>query len=226
MRAWLVPAVAAIACAAAPAQAAETPPRLVPDWKQSHLQEGGDLTVRSLYRLAMCLRVRNRPAAEALLASAPSSAEENALLRAAIPSGPTDCPIRNTRLAIRSAILFRGAVAEALYNGDRTRPRTTSALPLAETFEASGQGSDFAVARWVARCAVRREPRLAHEVVKWNIGAFGELRALRSLEPTFIACLPPGKQLRISRINIRALIAEELYGASVAYKEAFANAGS
>lgn len=206
------------------AAAAEKPLPLIPDWKQSHLLEGGDPTVRSLYRLAICVSQRNRQAAEALLASAPDSAEEKALLRTAVPSGPTDCPIRNTRLVIRSAILLRGAIAESIYNGERVRPRTTSALSLTEVFQPSEPGSDFATARWVALCAVRREPRLAHDVLKWNIGAVGEERALRLLKPTFIACLPPGQRLRVSRINIRALIAEELYRASITFKESFANA--
>lgn len=206
---------------AAPAE--KQPPR-VPDWKQSHLHEGGDPTVRSLYRLAICLSLRKRQAAEALLASAPGSAEENAQLHAAVPSGPTDCPIWNARLVIRSAILLRGAIAEALYNGGGLKPRSASALALTDAFQPSQQGSEFAVARWVAHCAVRREPRLAHDVLKWNIGAVGEERALRLLKPAFLACLPAGERLRISRINIRALIAEELYRASVTFKESFANA--
>lgn len=182
------------------------------------------MTVRSLYRLAICLRLQKGQAAEALLASAPGSAQEKALFRAAIPSGQTECPIRNTRLVIRSAILLRGAIAEAFYNGGSFKPRGESALPLAEAFQPSNEGSEFAVARWVARCAVRRQPRLAHEVLKWNIGAMGEGRALRALKPTFIGCLPPGERLLIARLNMRALIAEELYRASVTFKESFANA--
>lgn len=217
-------ALALAGCLVSGAASAEKQLPLVPDWKQSHLQEGGDPTVRSLYRLAICVRLKQRQAAEALLASAPGSAEENALLRAAVPSGPTDCPIRNTRLVIRSAILLRGAIAESIYNGGGFRPRKASALSLTDALQPSEQGSEFAVARWVAHCAVRREPRLAHDVLKWNIGAVGEQRALRLLKPAFIACLPSGERLRISRINIRALIAEELYRASITFKESFANA--
>lgn len=203
---------------------AETRPSPIPSWKQSHLQEGGDATVRSIYRLAVCVRLKKRQAAEALLASAPGSAQENALLHAAVPSGPTDCPIRNTRLVIRSAILLRGAIAESIYNGEGLRPRAASALPATEALQPSKSGSELGVARWVARCAVRRGPRLAHEMLKWNIGAVGEARALHSLKPAFIACLPPGERLQISRLNMRALIAEELYRASVTFKESFANA--
>jgi hypothetical protein len=206
------------------AAAAESQPPLIPDWKQSHLLEGGDAGVRAVYRLAVCTRRERRQAAEALLATAPGSPQETAALAAAMPSGKTGCPIKAARLTIHSRILARGALAEALYNGDGARPRAASALPLGETFQPSRYGSEFVVARWVARCAVRREPRLAHEVVKWNPGAVGEARALGLLKPVFIACLPPGERLQISRINIRALIAEELYRASVTFKESFAYA--
>jgi hypothetical protein len=218
----LVALAAGCAAAAVPATAKPLPP--VPSWKQSHLEEGGNLTVRSVYSLAVCLRARKRQAAEALLGAAPGSAEENALLHAAIPSGQTDCPIRNARLVIHSAILLRGAIAEALYNGDGVKPRAASALPDAEPSQPFEQGSAMGIGRRVARCAVRREPRLAHEVLKWNIGAFGEERALRALKPVFIACLPPGERLQVARINIRALIAEELYRASVTFKESFVHA--
>jgi hypothetical protein len=203
---------------------AATAPRLVPDWKQSHLEEGGDATVRSLYRLAICLRLQKRQAAEALLATAPGSAQEKAALRAAIPSGRTECPIRNSKIVIRSAILLRGAIAEAIYNGEGFKPRSGSALPMTEDLQPSNERPEFIVARRVARCSVQREPRLAHDVLKWNIGAVGEGRALRALKPTFLGCLPAGERLLISRLNMRALIAEELYRASVTFKESFANA--
>lgn len=223
VKARLACALVAAGCGLAGAAAAEKQPPLIPDWKQSHLKEG-DVGVQTLYRLAVCARIHRRQAAEALLATAPNSPEESARLGAAIPSGQTECPIRTTRLVIRSRILVRGALAEALYNGDGRKPRTPVALPLTETFQPSKKGSPLVVGRWLARCAVRREPRLAHGVVKWNPGAVGEARALRLLKPTFIACLPVGERLQVSRLNIRALIAEELYRASITFKESFANA--
>lgn len=215
-------ALAAAACGAAAAPAAEKPPLLIPSWKQSHLKQG-DQAIQAVYRLAACTRIRRREAAEALLATNPGSPEEAARLRVAMPLDQTDCPIR-ARLTIISRVLARGAVAEALYNGDGTKPRTALALPLTEIYRPSRSGSELVVARRVARCAVRREPRLAHGVVKWNFGSVGEERALRFLRPAFLACLPKGERLQISRLNIRALIAEELYRASVTFKESFANA--
>lgn len=213
-------ALAAAACGAGAAPAAEKPPPLIPSWKQSHLKQG-DQGVQAAYRLAACARIKWREAAEALIATSPGSPEEAARLAVAMPSDQTACPIRGGRLTIHSRVFARGAVAEALYNGDRTKPRAASALPLAETYRPSRSGSELVVARWVARCAVRREPRLAHGVVKRGYGSIGEERALGVLRPTFLACLPKGERLQISRLNIRALIAEELYRASVTFKEAF-----
>ncbi len=216
-------ALAAAGFGAAAAPAAEKPAPLIPSWKLSHLEQGNP-GVQAVYRVAACTRIKQREAAEALLATSPGSPEESARLSVAIPASPTDCKIRPTKLTINSRVFARGAVAEALYNGDRTRPRTTSPLPLGEAYRPSSSGSELVVARWVARCAVRREPRLAHQVLKWNYGSIGEGRALGLLRPAFLACLPTGKRLQISRLNIRALIAEELYRASVTFKESFANA--
>ena len=224
MRAWLAPALAAIACVAAPAPAAEKRPRLVPDWKQSHLEEGNQ-TVQAIYRLATCARIQRREAAEAVFATVPGSAEERSRILAAVPPGHDGCPIRVRKLAIRNFVHMRGALAEALYNGDRNRPRAT-ALPLAEAVQASPGGSPLTVARWVALCAVSRNPALAHEVVRFNPGGIGEGRALRALKPTFVGCLPSGERLDVSRLSMRALIAEALYRVSVAHKESFANARS
>ncbi|HEX6376052.1 MAG TPA: hypothetical protein VFZ91_10070 [Allosphingosinicella sp.] len=220
-RRLLVLPLAAMA-AAAPAAAEKQPP-LIPDWKQSHFEEG-NVAVRSLYRLAVCAKIQKRETAEALLATAPGSAREAELVQAVMPSGLTKCPIRTNRLTISGRMLVRGAIAEALYNGDDIKPRTASALPLAEVFQPSRYGSELVVAKWVARCAVRREPRIAHEVVKWNPGGIGEGRALRSLKPTFTTCLPAGERLQVSRLQIRALIAEELYRASLTFKESFTDA--
>ena len=80
------------------------------------------------------------------------------------------------------------------------------------------------MAAWVAHCAVRRDPRSAHEVVQFNPGAIGERRALLTLGPVLAACLPAGERLQVSRLRFRALIAQELYQASLRFKESFTHA--
>lgn len=217
----MVLALAGLAGAAAAAPIDEPP--LIPDWKQSHLEEGNS-AVRSVYMFAVCTRNHKREAAEKLLATAPGSAEETALVDVILPPGYTECPVLAARTTIRSTIFLRGALAEAMYNGDGTRPRAESPLPLAGTFQPAAGGSLATVASSVATCAVRRSPRLAHAVVSNNAGSQREYKALRALEPTLLACLAPGSRLRISRINFRAMIAEQLYRASLSFKESFTNA--
>jgi hypothetical protein len=198
----------------------DKPAPLIPDWKQSHLQEA-DPAIASVYILAVCARNHQRAEAEAFLASRPGSTEEAALKATLMPSGETDCPIRSGTLHVRGSLFFRGAVAEALYNGDGIKPRADSPLPLTETFDSRLAGNATAVGSWVARCAVRRHPVQAHAVLKYNAGSPGEMRALTALRPVFIDCLPAGQPLTLSRIVMRMLIAEELYRASRAFREAF-----
>lgn len=216
--AWALAGTAGTA-AAAPT----TPPPLIPDWKQSHLEEGNS-AIRSVYIYAVCTRNHRREAAERLLATIPGSAEEEAVLREAVPFGRTECPILAARVTIRSRIFLRGAIAEAIYNGEGRKPRTAAALPLTDAEPPSARSPLATIARWVARCAVRRSPLPAHAVVRDNPGSLGETKALRALEPTLRACLPEGSRLGISRINFRAMIAEELYRASLSFKESFSNA--
>ncbi|MFL6845847.1 MAG: hypothetical protein ACJ8ER_13295 [Allosphingosinicella sp.] len=199
--------------------AADKSAPLIPDWKQSHLQEA-DPAIASVYILAVCARNHQRAEAEAFLASRPGSTEEAALKATLMPSGETDCPIRPGTLHVRGTLFVRGAIAEALYNGDGIKPRADSPLPLTETFDSSLASNSTAVGSWVARCAVRRHPAQAHAVLKYNAGSPGEMRALTALRPV-VDCLPAGQPLTVSRIVMRMLIAEELYRASRAFREAF-----
>ena len=223
----LVAALAAsAACTGVEAARLQKPARLVPSWKQSHFEEANPF-VRSVYRYAVCARLYRRESAEALLATRPGSAEEAALIATMLPPNATDCPMRKRKPVKPTRILMRGAVSEAFYNGEHWKPRRRiSALPLDGSLSHSPRSSKVAVARWVARCAVRREPHLTHSMLKYNPGGVGETRSLRALKPVFLACLPDGERLRVSRLNIRALIAEELYLASRSFKTSFANARS
>jgi hypothetical protein len=215
---WLLALLASVASAGPTAK--EAP--LIPDWKQSQFVEG-DPGIRAVYVVALCARNHHRQAVEALLESSPLATDEARLFAEAVPPGQTDCPTRVETLRIKNLYVMRGALAEAIYNGEKRKPKVAS-LPFAEAFPPSGQGKPGVVALWVARCAVRRSPPAAHAVLQFNPGAVGERRALLALGPTFVACLPAGERLQITRLAFRALIAEELYHASVSFKESFAHA--
>ena len=194
----------------------------IPSWRQSHLEESNP-AIRALYVLAVCVRNHRREAVEQLLMTQLGTAEEADAIQRLLPPGEDPCLIGVRDLRISDQALLRGAVAEAVYNGSDIHPR--SAAPLA-TAAASSEMPVTASAggRDVATCAVRRNPMLAHTVVRTNYGTPGELRALRALTPTFLACLPNGAALRVTRLAIRAYLAEALFHASRSFRESFVNA--
>ena len=94
---------------------------------------------------------------------------------------------------------------------------------------------EFAVTSQQRAAAAQAGGRFADEIVPiqtkgGTVDQDGCIRAettqegLSGLKPAFLACLPSGKRLQVSRLNIRAMIAEELYRASITFKESFANA--
>jgi hypothetical protein len=204
--------------------AQEPQQRRVPTWAQSHL-EAGDPSMRALYALAVCARDQRRDAVDAYLDARPGTDEEAAALTRVLPPGRDRCLIMGKTLRIRNSTLLRGALAEAIYNGAKLRPNSSEALPEPQLETIGFRGArDHAVGQWVAICAAHRRPMLAHEVVRHGPGTLGETRALRALEPVFLACLPDGYSLNVSRLAIRALLAESLHRAAQVHKEFFRNA--
>lgn len=218
MMGWLL---SLLALAAQPA-----PARPLPEWPQTQAAER-DRAVRSLYVYAVCVRHERRARAIAFLALPPGSQAERSEEPNVFPR-TTDCAI-DEFLRVRSYDLLRGAVAEAIYNFDRTRPRSADALPI-ETFE-RWRESEFMrgarmdgqreVNRWVARCATHRAPQLAQDLVAQIPGSLRERAALNALRPVFTLCLPQGRAVDASRLMIRTLVAEALYQASRAHPGAF-----
>ena len=185
----------------------------IPSWEQSHFK-AGDASTRALYILAVCIRNHRLEQAEAMLRARPGTPEE----RAAVPLvRPQDeCLMRTTELKIRNLDLLRGALAEAIYNGRRVQPLSTGPLPLnvqALMPRNEKVPRERSIGRLTGACAVERAPAHAHAVVQSNPGDIGEFRALKALESTFASCLPTGTSLRVSRLGIRASIAEALYHA-------------
>lgn len=208
---------------ASPAAAARLPDPRIPSWEVSNFEEANS-SVWALYRLAVCVRDERGSASEAYLRTSPGSPEERAALPLIPPPGKDKCLTRTDRLVIRNHNLLRGAIAEAFYNGSAARPRYPAALP--EAVEAAMPQSDAMapaqrVGRVVGACSARRSPMLAHTALQFNPGGIGELRALKALGPTFLSCLPAGTSLRVSRLSIRASLAEALYHAWRTYPALF-----
>jgi hypothetical protein len=68
-------------------------------------------------------------------------------------------------------------------------------------------------------CATPRQPDLARAVLAADPGTPAEATAVAALNPTFIACVPAGSQIRIDRRMIRFMFAEALYRWSVVQRD-------
>jgi len=195
--------------AAAPA----TEERL-PAWDRWHTNEGNQ-TIRTLRAFGSCA-VRVRAAAvEALLASDPGSAAERAALAALTEGASHPCVYQTTRLTFRSRPVLRGIVAEFAYLGGDPDRRRLEPRPFAAG-DGAGRGQwpdapDWNRGRRLAACTVHRDPRQVHALIGFNHDSPGETRALRALRPAMLACLPGGGPLALSRLAVRAMLAEALY---------------
>lgn len=204
----------AVLAGAMPAAAREPVDPRLPTWEQSQLMEGNQ-AVRTIRAFGYCaIRVRPAPS-EAMVASLPYSAEEQAAEDALTEGADHPCLYQTERMTLRSRPVVRGILAEFMYNRAVPGPRHYQPRPFNERFDPvnarwRGQPNE-ALGRFVATCAVHRDPNPVHLMVRFNHYSPGETRELRALRPTMLACLPEGRSLNVSRLVIRALLAEALY---------------
>ena len=206
------------------AHGASDPDSRIPSWRQSHF-ESGNPAVISLYTAAHCARLRDMNTVNLLLGSAVGSTEERAAFARLLPPEELEtCLSRirydwRNRSMLRGPARLRGALAELDYAGARLRP-----APGGQPRDLSAQQPLSAAPRAVASCAVARSPLLAHEVLRYPYGRPGEQRALQALDATFLACLPEGSRLIVTRLTMRALIAQALYEAARSQSGSFVHA--
>jgi len=175
-------------------------------------------------RAAVCVAGRDSGAADALLATAPYSNDERTravqLLRTAERCLRLRSPIAT------SALLFRGAIAETLYETRFAQPaaaRTPAALasPFFRAADVTGRDDAALLATSfdLAQCAAPRQPDLVRALLATEPGSEAETAALTALYPGFGACVPTGTQLRVDRGGVRAMLAESLYRWSVVQRD-------
>ena len=175
-------------------------------------------------RAVACEIARNRDAGNALLATAPFSAEERTqagtLLRAAQRCLRLPAPIAVTSYS------FRGAVAEAVYENRFATPVAARAPALgAAPLLRPAPGTDAQTVEILAPmyalvdCAAPRQPDLARALLATEPRSPEETVALTAFNPAFIACVPAGTQLRIDPRIMRNLFAEALYRWSVVQRD-------
>lgn len=155
---------------------------------------------RNTLDFAGCALSANPADARALIASAPESAEERALIaKLAGTSGCTDKPKTEA---------LRGAVAERVYLATYPAAPAEPAAGPAAPFKGSGAA---ALANWdITRCVAMRDPVGADMLVRSEVGSGAQKEAIKRISPVIGACVPAGVQIGFDREKMRGLIAEGL----------------
>ena len=171
---------------------------------------------------AACVLGHNATAGNALLATPPySPAEREQATR--LLAEMRRCS-RHSQL-VSSATMIRGAFAEAGVEVGFPTQQAPRTPPLEVTPLIRPTDGDAAFIAQVtpmyqlADCATPRQPDLARAVLATDPGTPAEATAVAALNPTFIACVPAGTQLRIDHRIMRFLFAEALYRWSVVQRD-------
>lgn len=180
-------------------------------------------TAAELSAAAACVIGRNAAAADPILATVPFSANERqAAVR--LIADMQRCMHASAPLSTRITTL-RGALAESLYETRFAAPvaARTPALGAAPLVPPTEGDADFlalvAPMYPLVDCATPRQPDLARAVLVTDPGTPAEATAVAALNPSFIACVPAGSQLRIDPKFLRFLFAEALYRWSVVQRD-------
>ena len=215
------------------AQYGPAPPQQVPDTPANRssppAQASGPASRVDVLRAAGCATGRDTEAADALLATAPFSGDEREravrMLRSAQRCLHSATPIAT------SAMMFRGAVAETLYEARFAQPATAlspaaAAAPFFQPANVAGHENAAILTTHfqVAQCAAPAQPALVRALLATEPGSAEESTALEALYPALGACVPPGSvppgtQLGIDRAAIRGMLAEGLYRWSVVQRD-------
>lgn len=156
---------------------------------------------RNTLEFAGCVATANPADTRALLASAPATADEGALVKklAATP-GCTGKPKEEA---------LRGALAERIYLATYA---AAPAEPAAGAAPAAFAGSGIpALANWdITRCVATRDPVGADMLVRSELGSTAQKDAIKRLSPVIGGCVPAGVQASFDREKMRGLVAEGL----------------
>lgn len=214
------PAVAQYGPPAAP------PPRDLPD--NSAQRAPTEAARADVLRAAACMVGRNADAGAPLLRAAPYSRDEREQATRGLRQAERCLRLRDGLAT--TVLIFRGAVAEALYEAQFAQPPAprdpaAAVLPFfqpaaAATLDnAAGMTPIYAL----ADCTVARHSDLVRALLAADPDSAGEAAALRALNPVWGACVPPNTELAINRREIRAILAESLYRWAVVQRDGAAS---
>ena len=212
----------------ASAQYGPAPPQQVPDTASNRssqpAQPSGPASRVDVLGAAACVTGRDTEAADALLATAPFSRDEREravrMIRSAQRCLRSDNPIST------SAMMFRGGVAETLYETRFAQPATAltpaaGASPFFQAANVAGHENEALLTSHyqLAQCSAPAQPALVRALLATEPGSAEERTALEALYPAFRTCLPEGTQLSLDPGAIRGMLAEGLYRWSVVQRD-------
>ena len=183
-------------------------------------------TPAQLHAAAACVIARSADAADPLLATAPYSAAERQ--QAVRLLGEMQRCTRPHQTFTSSAVMIRGALAEAVYKARFAAPQAArspalAAKPLLQPSEvASGTDAAALAAGYaLAECTAAAHPELVVAFLQTEPGTPAAQTALQALNPTFVGCVtgPPGTQISLDGRTIRGTLAEDLYRWSVVQRD-------
>ena len=222
MIAFAPPALAATQNEEPPARQTGAHGEAMPAAPASAAVASAPATSSDVIAAAACVITRNASAADALFATPPySTAEREQAVR--LLAEMRRCSHHPQMSS--SAAMIRGGFAEAGVETSFATPPSPRNPPLAAAPLARGTEGDAAFLAQIAPmyqladCAIPRQPDLARAVLATDAGSPAESAAITALNPTFIACVPAGSQIRIDRRIMRFLVAEALYRWSVVQRD-------
>jgi hypothetical protein len=207
--------------------AVSPPPRDLPD-NDSSRQAPTEAARTDVLRAAACLVGRNADAGAPLLRAAPFSRDEREQATRGLRQAERCIRLRDGLAT--TVLIFRGAVAEALYEAQFPQPPAprdpaAAVLPFfqpaaAATLDnAAGMTPTYAL----ADCTVAGHSDLVRALLAADPDSDAESAALQALNPVWGACVPPNTSLAINRREVRAILAESLYRWAVVQRDGAAS---
>lgn len=165
----------------------------------------------ALLMFADCVLAKDQGDSVALVRSAPGSDDEGKAF-AALRTLRRTCGKRIAQdSGLPDVMLFRGLLAERLWRA------TSAAVPPEKGNEQFPHESaaEFTAHKPVefhlAECVATNKPALANELARSDPGSKEEAHATAGLGEVLGDCVPFGVPIRMNRIMLRAMLAEQLY---------------
>lgn len=162
-----------------------------------------------LRQMGACVATEKRDDATAFLATTPGSDAETRVFRKMFGSN-RNFGMRDFVSASFIRAHLRGSIAEGLYEGLALQPPSSSPSSSPETAQPLANLHDF------ARCYVALNAAAAHELmISTRMNTVEERKTVARMASGFAPCLPAGREVSLSPLDVRLALAEALYKRAV-----------